>query len=79
MDERDPGLTQGLSRKGNGAMDRYPLELPGYHARSPQFKEVVNPYDREPIAAVEYAAEEAIDSILDTARTQRDAWRRTPA
>ncbi len=59
---------------------RFALELPGYVSNSPEFREVVCPFDRKPIAEVEYAGEAALDAALETARkTQDREWKRTPA
>ena len=59
---------------------RFALELPGHASNSPEFREVVCPFDRKPIAEVEYADEAALDAALETARkTQDREWKRTPA
>ena len=61
-------------------MDRYSLELPGHRAQEPEFRPVVCPFDRETIAEVEFANEEALTHALTAARrTQDETWRRTPA
>ena len=60
-------------------MDRYPLELPGYQAQQPEFRPVVCPFDRETLAEVEYASDEALAHSLTVARrTQDEKWRKTP-
>lgn len=61
-------------------MERHPLQVPGYSAASPEFRPVVCPYDRSPVAEVEIAGPEALDHALHTARkTQDTTWRKTPA
>ena len=60
-------------------MDRYPLELPGYRTQEPEFQPVVCPFDREPLAEVEFASEQALAHALTVARrTQDETWRKTP-
>lgn len=60
-------------------MDRYPLELPGYRAAQSEFRPVVCPFDREPLAEVEQAGEDALGHALSLARrTQDETWRKTP-
>ena len=61
-------------------MDRYPLELPGYRAGQPDFRSRVCPFDRQPVAEVEFAGEQALTHALAVARrTQDESWRKTPA
>lgn len=60
-------------------MDRYPLELPGYRSKNPEYRPVVCPFDRELFAEVEFAGEDALAQALTTARrTQDESWRTTP-
>jgi acyl-CoA reductase-like NAD-dependent aldehyde dehydrogenase len=60
-------------------MNRYSLELPGYRAQEPEFRPVVCPFDRETLAEVEFANEEALTHALTAARrTQDETWRKTP-
>jgi acyl-CoA reductase-like NAD-dependent aldehyde dehydrogenase len=60
-------------------MDEYSLELPDYRAQEPEFRPLVCPFDRETLAEVEQANEEALAHALTVARRAQDeTWRKTP-
>ena len=59
---------------------RFPLRIPGYTSPEPAFREVVCPFDRQPVAEVEFADAAALDHALIAARRIADeSWGRTAA
>lgn len=59
-------------------MKRHPLRLPGYRAADPDWREVVCPFDREPIAEVEFASADAVAHAIGAASTAHADWSTSP-
>lgn len=60
-------------------MSKHKLTLPGYQSTGNSWRQVVNPWNREPIAEVEMADDAAIAHAIVTARsTLESGWSDTP-